>query len=106
LPANIYFPNAFTPNGDGRNDTFGPKGANSGLYNIRMFVYNRFGQLMYESPALDELGNDDGSFNWDGTKGGEIQPTGTYVWVVKFEVEKEKGEFSVEQYSGSVTLLR
>jgi len=106
LPANIYFPNAFTPNGDGRNDTFGPKGANSGLYNIRMFVYNRFGQLMYESPALDELGNDDGSFNWDGTKGGDIQPTGTYVWVVKFEVEKEKGEFSVEQYSGSVTLLR
>ncbi len=106
LPANIYFPNAFTPNGDGLNDVFGPKGANSGLFNIRMFVYNRMGQLMYESPVLDVLGDDTGSFAWDGTKGGELMPVGTYVWVVKFDVEKKKGEFDTEQYSGSVTLLR
>ena len=106
LPANIYFPNAFTPNNDGRNDIFGPIGAENGLYNIRMFIYNRMGQLMYESPVLEELGDAVGDFGWDGTKAGTMQPAGTYVWIVKFDVEKEKDVFSTEQYSGSVTLLR
>ena len=106
LSANIYFPNAFTPNSDGVNDEFTPKGANSGLYNIRMFVYNRMGQLMYESPVLAELGDSEGDFGWDGTKNGVLQPTGSYVWIVKFDVEKEKGQFNTEHYSGNVMLLR
>lgn len=106
LSANIYFPNAFTPNSDGLNDVFTPEGANSGLYNIRMFVYNRMGQLMYESPVLAELGDAVGNFGWDGNKNGVLQPTGSYVWIVKFDVEKEKGQFNTEHYSGNVMLLR
>lgn len=106
LSANIYFPNAFTPNSDGLNDVFAPKGANSGLYNIRMFVYNRMGQLMYESPVLSELADAEGDFGWDGRKNGVLQPTGSYVWIVKFDVEKEKDLFNTENYSGNVMLLR
>jgi len=106
FPANIYFPNAFSPNGDGVNDVFRPTGANSGLFNIRMFVYNRMGQLMYESPVVAVLGEAGSNFGWDGTKAGALQPAGSYIWIVKFDVEKEKGQFSTEHYTGSITLLR
>src|SRR6187455_2233453 len=38
---NVYIPNAFTPNGDGINDTFGIKG--EGAFQYNMVVFNRWG---------------------------------------------------------------
>jgi len=73
LPA-VFVPNAFTPNSDGRNDLLRPIAV--GMARIDYFeVFNRWGQLVFRTS-----GNEHG---WDGTIGGKIQPTGTYVWMVK-----------------------
>ncbi len=67
----FYVPNAFTPNGDGRNDRFRPIAI--GLKSVDLFrVYNRWGQLLYSST--------DTKLGWDGTFRGKGQDPATYVW--------------------------
>jgi len=67
-------PNAFSPNGDGQNDTYGPyiSPALQGIYVVtEMRVYNRWGQLVYN-----------GTGPWDGTFNGVLQPADTYLCYV------------------------
>ena len=71
----ITVPNAFTPNGDGKNDYLYPLNAFSAT-NLQFMVYNRFGQLIFESR--------DPSQKWDGTIHGKPQPTGTYIWTLRY----------------------
>lgn len=71
----IYVPSAFTPNGDGRNDVL--KAIAVGMKEYRYFrVFNRFGQLVFETR---------GNFNrgWDGRVKGALQNTGTFVWMAE-----------------------
>jgi gliding motility-associated-like protein len=58
----VFVPTAFTPNGDGNNDIFYPKG----LFfdKLEMKIYNRFGQLVFASNEVN-VGWDGGSFNPD-----------------------------------------
>ena len=68
--ADIYIPNAFTPNGDGTNDLLKvlPVGFKSFDY---MAVYNRYGQQVYLTRDWRQ--------GWDGTIGGVPQDAGNYV---------------------------
>ena len=67
----IFVPNAFTPNNDGRNDVVRPTPV--GIKEFKYFkVYNRWGQLIY-STTIPTLG-------WDGKSGGTQAATGTYAW--------------------------
>jgi len=68
----FYVPGAFTPNGDGINDTFGIQGESIAEFTIQ--IYNRWGQLVYESQ--------DATATWDGTYKGYPAPQGTYVYKV------------------------
>jgi gliding motility-associated-like protein len=68
----IAIPNAFTPNGDGKNDTWQIPYIDS-YPGMEVQVYNRYGQLVYRSK--------DGVVNWDGTINGRPQDAGTYVYV-------------------------
>jgi gliding motility-associated-like protein len=71
LDAGMYFPSAFTPNGDGINDYFHP--IIIGMKSLDLFrVYNRWGQLLYSGK--------DAVKGWDGTLGGRSQEAATYVW--------------------------
>jgi gliding motility-associated-like protein len=71
----IFVPNAFTPNGDGKNDLLRPIAA--GMQKIEFFqVFNRWGQMVYSTKFTGENG-------WDGTIAGKQQGPGAYVWVVK-----------------------
>jgi gliding motility-associated-like protein len=71
--SDIIVPNAFTPNGDGRNDVLKPHAI--GIRDFKYFaVFNRWGQRVFYS-------TNEGA-GWDGTLGGQAQPMGTYVWMV------------------------
>jgi gliding motility-associated-like protein len=71
----LVIPNAFTPNGDGYNDTWIIQ---SGCYtNLTVDVYNRWGSLMYHSD------NYSSATAWDGKYHGEDVPDATYYYVVK-----------------------
>lgn len=70
----IYVPNAFTPNGDGKNDFLRPH--LRGIKELHYFkIFNRWGQLLYDNRS-DEVG-------WDGTFRGTAQSTQTLVWILE-----------------------
>ncbi|SOD12166.1 putative Ig domain-containing protein [Pedobacter xixiisoli] len=88
----LYIPNTFTPNNDGRNDFFLAYGNN--VAKFRMRVYNQWGEFVFESQNLLQ--------GWDGTYRGRNQPTGVYVYYV--DVTFNSG--TVKTFKGTITLLR
>lgn len=88
----VLVPNAFTPDGDGRNDTFRPWVNNINSY--RMQVFDRWGALIFES--------DDPSNGWDGTKQGMSCPGEAYIWIIRFQTDDRQDEMM----KGSVLLLK
>jgi gliding motility-associated-like protein len=92
-PQYVYLPNAFTPNGDGKNDIFRPifMGPESGF---RFAVYDRWGRQVFESANP--------SVGWDGTTGGKQQPGGTYVWFCQYQLFEEPARIQ----RGTVLLIR
>lgn len=87
-------PNAFTPNGDGSNDTFGPVLLGGSATVTQFMIFNRWGQKVFESTANEKA--------WDGRTNDKIAPSDVYVYhmVVRF------GNGEQEEYHGDVTLLR
>jgi gliding motility-associated-like protein len=70
----IFVPNAFTPNNDRHNDVLRP--ILRGVKELRYFrVYNRWGNLLYESR--------DSQSGWNGALHGVQQPTQAVVWIVE-----------------------
>ncbi len=76
--ANIYLPNAFNPNSTvQQNRSFKVMGATSALAKFNFYVFNRWGQLVFETKDPLE--------GWDGKMKGELAPIGSYAWVVIYE---------------------
>ncbi len=71
--SDIYIPGAFTPNGDGLNDTWNIP-ALAAFPSFTLQVYNRLGQLVYECRNRFRA--------WDGYFRGEPQAAGTYIYVL------------------------
>jgi len=90
----FVMPDIFTPNGDGVNDEFIIPYTGH-IYKFSMHIYNRWGQLVYESTDIDQ--------GWDGNYRGEPQPQGVYVC---FLCIKETGVSSDEYRTGTITLTR
>ena len=88
----IILPNAFTPNGDGHNDLFRALG--KCLVTVHMVIYNRWGQLVFES-----YNKHDG---WNGKDNGEDAALGVYIYQI--EAVNLLGEKFYQK--GNVTLLR
>lgn len=74
--AGIFVPTAFTPNNDGKNDSWNIPYLDP-LLDARVNVYNRYGQLIYHANALNA--------DWNGTLNGIPQPSGTYVYLIHFK---------------------
>ncbi|MEM9525673.1 MAG: T9SS type B sorting domain-containing protein, partial [Bacteroidota bacterium] len=65
----VYFPSAFSPNGDGINDRFGVQGGEDLLEVSRLEVFDRWGNLLSDEPE------------WDGYRAGEPLDPGIYVFI-------------------------
>ncbi|MFN8310918.1 MAG: PKD domain-containing protein [Chitinophagales bacterium] len=91
--ASLFVPNAFSPNGDGKNDVFRVRG--NDIVSIYLAVYDRWGQLMFETKSLNDV--------WDGTfKGAKLDPA-VFGWYAEVNCLNSKGS---EIKKGNVTLLR
>lgn len=85
----FYAPNAFTPNDDGLNDRFFPKGAGWDPAQYELYVFNRWGEKIFQTKRSDE--------GWDGriNNKGEIVENDIYVWkVIVTDVFKERHQFT------------
>lgn len=89
---NVFIPNTFTPNGDGKNDIFYVYG--NTVAKLKLRVYNQWGQFIYESLTIQN--------GWDGTYKGELQPNGVYVYYA--DIEFNDGTKVTRK--GTITLLR
>lgn len=91
-----YMPNAFTPNGDGQNDEFFGKGYLNGISGFKMSIWNRWGELVFETT--------DPNATWNGRKRNTegLSPEGVYVYLVSFT--GPRGE--PYEYRGFATIVR
>jgi len=94
----VFIPNSFTPNGDGMNDIFYPRGA--GIKTVKSFqIYNRWGEMLFEK---DNFNINDALSGWDGRyKGAEPKPD-VYVYIIVAQCES--GEEIT--WKGDVTIIR
>jgi gliding motility-associated-like protein len=89
---NLFYPTAFTPNGDNLNDLFNVYGQY--ITSFEMSIFNRWGELMYTTTALDQ--------GWDGTFKGNPMPEGSYTFIATLTDQAGR----TLKRSGSVLLLR
>jgi len=90
-PVLVLFPNAFTPNNDGLNDTFCP--ISKGIEKFSMQIFDRWGTLLFETSS-PEMG-------WNGYFKGSPCPEGTYVYKASFKINGVD-----KQHTGTMTLLQ
>jgi len=94
----VYVPNAFTPNGDNKNEVFMPiiRSAQS----VYFVVFDRWGEKLFETTELN--------VGWDGTFRGAACKQDVYVWKlsVKGLTGHDDGLTAEKSYSGEVLLLR
>jgi len=88
----LWFPTAFTPNGDGLNDTFALQGISIKEFNMQ--IYNHWGEQVFESNSLYE--------GWDGKFRGNLCPPEVYTVIIKARKQNGQSVF----YSGFVLLVR
>ena len=95
VPYFFYIPNAFTPDGDGINETFAPQGQGVDPDHYQMQIFDRTGMLIFSTTNPYDY--------WDGrNKYGQLCPEGVYVYLIRL-VNLNSDD---KEYTGSVTLVR
>jgi gliding motility-associated-like protein len=95
---NYFVPNTFSPNGDGMNDIFYPRG--KGLASVQsMKIFSRFGQSVFDRRNFTA---NDPSKGWDGRLGGTPAPPDVYVYIIEFVCENAQ----IVTMKGNITLIR
>jgi len=80
----ITYPNFFTPNGDGYNDTWNISNLPQD-YNAKLYIFDRYGKLIKQ---ISPNGN-----GWNGTYNGEILPSSDYWFTLEYTINNEQKEF-------------
>lgn len=91
-PEVLYAPNAFTPDGNERNDEFKIYG--EAINQVHLQIFNRWGELVFETK--------DPSEGWDGTYKGNDAPTGVYLYNARIQYI----DGTTKEKQGSLTLIR
>lgn len=87
----IFIPNVFSPNGDGKNDQWVIRNI-SDYVGTKVQIFNRYGQQVFK--------NDNFITPWDGVFSGKPLPVGSYYYIL------DLANKSKTRYTGSVTILR
>jgi gliding motility-associated-like protein len=96
--AQVYIPNAFTPDGDGQNDVLMVRG--TGIKLVKSFrIFNRWGQVVFERANFQA---NDVAQAWDGKLKGIPAPTDVYVYTCEVVCDNDT-PFS---YKGNITIIR
>jgi len=88
----LYIPNAFTPNGDGLNDEFMPKG--HAIEKWDMYIFDRWGNILFHTKEFGK--------GWDGKVKGADAPNDVYTYLIKVKTSGGK----IKEFKGHVTLLK
>jgi gliding motility-associated-like protein len=94
VTSSIYVPNAFTPNGDDKNNVFKPIVHNLSSYEL--FIFDRWGQLIMQTQDTEAY--------WDGTFKGVKCPIDVYVWKIIYADSLEPDVY--KEIYGHVALIR
>ena len=89
----LYVPNIFTPNGDGKNDYFSVT-TSSPLKYFQIFIFDRWGNEVFSADQID--------FKWNGKFHDKILLPGVYTYLITVE---ENGKNKTSRYGGDVTIL-
>lgn len=96
--ANVFIPNTFSPNGDGNNDVFYPRG--TGLFTIKQArIFNRWGEEVF---ARYSFKANDASLGWDGTSKGQKLGVDVYVYMIEIQCDNN----STLVYKGNIALVK
>lgn len=88
----IFVPNTFTPNGDGRNDLLKVYG--NYISSVEFRIFNQWGELIFFTTDYTK--------GWDGTHKGKAQPIGVYAYTLKVVLQDN----TVKVKTGSINLIR
>jgi gliding motility-associated-like protein len=93
----IFVPNAFTPDGDGLNELWGPVLSNVDAAAYKLTIYDRYGQIVFETR--------DPKQKWNGGMNGSdfFVQAGVYSWVIEAKNNINREEIN---FTGLVTVVR
>jgi len=91
----LYIPNTFTPDGNGLNDIFQPKGVGIDESSYKMYIFDRWGEIIFTSDEFRK--------GWDGTVKGSGKPAEQGVYTYKILVKDFEG--NVPPYIGHLNFL-
>jgi gliding motility-associated-like protein len=91
----VEIPNVFTPDGDGKNDTYKVKISGEELFELT--IWNRWGGKVFETT--------DAKIGWNGkvNNTGEDSPEGTYYFILKYRM---RGQVTESVVRGTITMIR
>lgn len=93
----VFLPNAFTPNGDGQNDTV-ELYSNCQVTKVEASVFDRWGNLIHRSQNPESL--------WDGSTPKGVAQEGVYIMVVSYELQSNSGIEQEGTSTSEVVLIK
>jgi gliding motility-associated-like protein len=97
LCCQLFMPDAFTPNGDLRNDVYKIIERGGGVILGEFRIYNRYGQVVFSTRDIHQ--------GWDGTFKGKNQNGDTYYYILQYQCN-DKGNITPKIEKGSIHLIR
>lgn len=91
LGNNVFIPNVFTPNQDGKNDYF--TALSNSIDKQEMWIFSQWGDMLFHSNNRE---------GWDGRLNGQLQPVGVYIYIFKLQML----DGTIQNKKGTVNLVR
>ncbi len=93
----IYIPNIFSPNDDGKNDSFAALKNCNNITEFECLIYDRWGELVFQSKQPN--------FQWDGKMNNQYLPNGVYSYLINYTQTIPEKEIK-ESKHGTISLIR